>query len=186
MKTTMIVFAAVLVGIAGMGTGCRSHAVSKEPDEVDQAIDEAIVLGADIPPAKRGIVGRMLRLNEKDLLLGLRTYADLSGGRYPTSLETKSTLKEIETNKLGSNLTDTPKSQKDQMVMDIFFATAFYDKLNREKRSAQYHGDAVSRQDAGRVLISWTEPKERYRVVFGDLTAKTLSAAQFAQLSQSP
>jgi hypothetical protein len=184
MKTTMVVFAAVLAAVAGIG--CRCHGASKEPDEVDQAIDEAIVRGADIPPAKRGLIGRMLRLNEKDLLLGLRTYADLSGGRYPTSLETEITLKEIETNQLGSNLTDTPKSQKDQMVMDIFFATAFYDKLSREKRGVQYHGDTVGRQDAGKVLISWTESKQRYRVVFGDLTAKTLSAEQFAQLPQSP
>ena len=143
-------------------------------------------MGADIPPAKRGVIGRMLRLNEKDLLLGLRTYADLSGGRYPTSLETKSTLKEIETNRLGANLTDVPKSQKDQMLLDIFFATVFYDKLIREKRGAEYHGDTVNRQDAGKVLVSWTEPKQRYRVVFGDLTAKTLSAKQFAQLAQSP
>jgi len=92
-------------------------------------------------------------------------------------------LKEIEANRLGSNLTDTPKSQKDQMVLDIWFATAFYDKLNREKRGAQYHGATVSRQDAGKVLISWTESQERYRVVFGDLTAKTLSAEQFTKLA---
>jgi len=184
MKSTSVLFAVVLVGVAGLGIGCRSQTVSREPDDVNEAIDKAVAMGADIPPAKRGIVGRMLRINEKDLLLGLRTYADLSGGRYPTSLETKNTLKEIETNRLGSNLTDTPKSQKDQMLMDIFFATVFYDKLIREKRSAQYHGDTVSRQDAGKVLISWTESKERYRVVFGDLTAKTLSAEQFTKLAQ--
>jgi hypothetical protein len=184
MKTTMVVFVAMLAAVAGIG--CRCHGASKERDEVDHAIDEAIVRGADIPPAKRGIIGRMLRLNEKDLLLGLRTYAELSGGRYPISLETEITLKEIETNRLGSNLTDTPKSQKDQMVLDIFVATAFYDKLKREKRAAQYHGDTVNRQDAGRVLLSWNESKDRYRVVFGDLTAKTLSPEQLARLPQSP
>ena len=186
MKTIAIAFTAVIVGVAAFAIGCRLQNVSKEPDDVDRAIDEAVVIGADIPPAKRGMIGRMLRINEKDLLLGLRTYAELSGGRYPTSLETKSTLKEIDTNRLGSNLTDTPKSQKDQMLMDIFFATVFYDKLNREKRGAQYHGDTVTRQDAGKVLMSWTESKEQYRVVFGDLSAKSLSAEQLMQLPQSP
>jgi len=176
----------MLGGVAAFGIGCRSQAVSKEPDDANEAIDKAVAMGADIPPAKRGTISRMLRLNENDLLLGLRTYADLSGGRYPGCLDTKSTLKEIETNRLGSNLTDATKSQKDQMLMDIFFATAFYDKLNRENRGAQYHGDAVARQDAGKVLISWTDSKERYRVVFGNLTTKTVSAAQFAQLAQSP
>jgi hypothetical protein len=181
MKIIMVVFVAVLAG-----AGCRSQAVSKEPDDVNEAIDKAVVMGADVPPAKRGMIVRMLRVNEKDLLLGLRTYADLSGGCYPTSLDTKSTLKEIETNRLGENLTDTPKSQRDQMVMDIFFATVFYDKLNREKRGAQYHGDSVGRQDAGKVLVSWTESKERHRVVYGDLKAETVSAHQFARLTASP
>jgi hypothetical protein len=179
----MTVFVAATMVIMA---GCRSQATSKEPDDANEAIDKAVAMGADIPPAKRGIIGRMLRLNENDLLLGLRTYADLSGGRYPTSLDTKSTLKEVETNKLGANLTNTPKSQKDQMLLDIFFATVFYDKLNRENRGAQYHGDAVRRQDAGKVLVCWTESEDRYRVVFGDLTAETLSAAQFSQLAQSP
>ncbi len=186
MKTTTMALSAILVGVAGSVIGCGPKTASNKPDDVDQAIDQAIVMGADIPPAKRGIVGRMLRLNEKDLLLGLRTYSDLSGGRYPTSLDTEITLKEVETNRLGANLTDVPKSQKDQMLLDIFFATAFYDKLKREKRAAQYHGDTVSRHDAGKVLISWTEPKQRYRVVFGDLTAKTLSSEQFSQLTLSP
>lgn len=178
MKTLMIVFSAVL-----MTAGCSSRTTSKKPDDVNEAIDKAVVMGADIPPAKRGLVVRMLRINEKDLLLGLRTYADLSGGRFPTSLDTKVTLQEVETNRLGENLKDTPKSQKDQMLQDIFFATVFYDKLNREKRDALYHGDSVTRQDAGRVLVSWTESKQRYRVVYGDLKAETVSAKQFAQLS---
>jgi hypothetical protein len=176
----------MLVGVAGFVIGCRSRTASNQPDEVDQAIDQAIVMGGDIPPEKRGVVGRMLRLNEKDLLLGLRTYADLSGGRYPTSLETRSTLKQVETDRLGSSMPELSKSRKEQMLRDIFFATAFYEKLQRENRDVQYHGDTVSRQDAGKVLISWTEPKQRRRVVFGDLTAKTLSVKQFAQLPQSP
>ena len=180
MKTIMIVCVTLLIG-----AGCRSQASSKEPDDINEAVDKAVVMGADIPPAKRGLIVRMLRINEKDLLLGLRTYADLSGGRYPASLDTKSTLKEIEANKLGSNLKDTPKSQKDQMLTDIFFATVFYDKLNREKRGAQYHGDAVTRGYAGKVLVSWSESQGRYRVVFGDLVAKTLSAEQFTQFAPS-
>ncbi|MBN1506958.1 MAG: hypothetical protein JW955_08935 [Sedimentisphaerales bacterium] len=185
-KSTAILFSVMLIGITACGAGCGSRAVSQEPDDVNETIDKAVAMGADIPPAKRGLVRRMLRLNEKDLLLGLRAYADLSGGRYPTSLDTRTTLKEVEANELGANLTHTAKSQKDQMLQDIFFATVFYDKLNREDRGAQYHGDTVARQDASKVLVSWTKSKEQYRVVFGDLTARTLSAAQFTQLAQSP
>jgi hypothetical protein len=165
MKSTMIIVVAVLVEAAGLGIGCRSQAASREPDDVNETIDKAVAMGADIPPARRGLVGRMLRLNEKDLLLGLRTYADLSGGRYPTRLDTESTLKEIEANRLGADLTDVPKDQKDRMLKDIFFATAFYDKLVREKRGAQYHGDSVTGHDGDKVLISWMEPKQQYRVV---------------------
>ena len=140
--------------------------------------------GADIPPAKRNLVLRVLRLSEKDLVLGLRTFADLSGGHYPTSLDTKSTFKQVETDRLGSSMPELSESKKEQMLQDIFFASAFYEKLQRENRSVQYHGDTVGRQDAGKVLVCWTESKGRHRVVLGDLSIRTVSSQQLAELEQ--
>ncbi len=182
MKIVIIVCAVASLGVFATA-GCRSKTVSQEPDEVNQAIDQAVEAGPKIPPSKRNLVIRMLRLSEKDLILGLRTFADLSGGRYPTNLETKSTLKQVDTERLGSSIPDLSENRKKQMLLDIFFASAFYDKLNREKRDVQYHGDAVGRQDTGKVLLSWAESKGHHRVVFGDLTIQTLSSQQLATIS---
>ncbi|MEN6576158.1 MAG: hypothetical protein ABFD90_07430 [Phycisphaerales bacterium] len=183
MKTVIIVSTVASLGVLAATIGCRSKAVSQEPDEVNAVIDKAVEAGADIPPSKRSMVVRMLRLSEKDLILGLRTFAELSGGRYPDDLETKSMLRQVDAERLGSSRPDLSESRRRQMLMDIFFASAFYDKLKREKRDVQYYGDTVGRQDAGKVLMRWTESKDRYKVVLGDLAIRTLSSQQLAELT---
>ncbi len=184
MKPSRIMLICAWVGFTAVAVGCRSRAVPEEPNDANAAIDQAVAAGADIPPAKRNIVLRMLRLSEKDLILGLRTFADLSGGRYPTTLDTKSTLKQVETDRLGSSMPELSKSRKEQMLQDIFFASAFYEKLQRENRGVQYHGDTVRREDVGKVLMRWAESKGRHRVVLGDLSVRTLSSQQLAEFEQ--
>jgi len=71
---------------------------------------------------------------------------------------------------------------KKQKLQDIFFATAYYDKLVREKKDVAYYGDAVSATDAGKVLIRWKTERDKYRVVFGDLTAKDVTADELKTL----
>jgi hypothetical protein len=177
MKGATILCLVLLAASVAAGTGCRSQAVRDESDDADVAIDQAVARGADIPPDKRGIVTRMLHLSEKDLVLGLYTFADLSAGRYPMSLETRSTLQEVEV-ELKPEMS---KSTKERMLQDIFFATAFYEKLQRERRSVQYHGAAVSRQDGSKILMSWSLSKDRHRAVLGDLSLCTLTTKQLAQ-----
>jgi hypothetical protein len=183
MKSAIILCTAASLGVL-VAAGCRSRAVPEQPDDVNEVIDKAIEAGADIPPSKRNMVVRMLRLSEKDLILGLRTFAELSGGHYPACLETQSVLKQVEADRLGSSTPNLSKSSKEQMLLDIFFATVFYDKLKREKRDVQYHGDTVGWQDAGKMLLCWTESKGRHKVVFGNLTIRTLSSQQLAKLQK--
>ena len=184
-KTTRIREVGVVsLGVFATTVGCRSKAVSREPDEVNAVIDKAVEAGAKIPPSQRNLVIRMLRLSEEDLILGLRTFAELSGGRYPADLETKSTLRQVDAERLGSSMPDLSESRRNQMLMDIFFASAFYDKLKREKRDVQYYGGTVGRKDAGKVLMCWTESKGGHKGVLGDLTIRTLSSRQLADLQK--
>ncbi len=183
MRIAAVMFAAAM---AGWMVGCQSNTVSPKPDDVNDTIDHAVAMGADIPPDKRPLVVRMLQLDEKDLVLGLRTYAELSGGHYPTKLDAKSTLKQVETDRLGASRSDLSESRKKEMLQDIFFASTFYDKLVREGHSVQYHGDTVSRQDAGKILVAWNSSKQQFRVILGDLSARTLSTQQFSELARSP
>ncbi len=184
MRILPILLAAGAVGMVMVTSGCHSQAVSNEPNDVNAALDKAAAAGADIRSTERPLVVRMLSLSEKDLITGLRTFAKLSGGHYPTSLDTRSTLKQVETDRLGSSMPELSESKKKQMLHDIFFASAFYEKLQRENRNVRYDGDTVDPEDDGKMLMRWTESKGRYKVVFGDLSVRTLSAQQLAEFDR--
>lgn len=140
---------------------------------VDKAIAKAIAMGADVPTEKRDIVARMLSLNEKDLIPGLRAFAEFSGGRYPSKLDPKTAIKETHT--LGPKLTEIPKSQRQAKVQDIFFAATYYDKLVRQKKNVAYYGDKVTAKDSDKVLIRWEIGEDKYRVIYGDLSVKDVT-----------
>jgi hypothetical protein len=179
--------ARLLVGVVGFAvvvTGCQSPAVPKESDHGDEVIDKAVAAGADIPPDKRSLVARMLSLSEKDLIRGLRTFAELSGGRYPTRLDTKTTVKEADG--LGSSLREMSESEKKQKMQDIFFASAFYEKLGRENRDVVYHGDVVGADDTERILLRWRIARDDYRVVHADLRCESVTHVQLAALEVGP
>jgi hypothetical protein len=186
MRNLLVMSAAGAVGIIAMTSGCHSQAVSEEPNDVNAVMDKAVAAGADIRPKERPLIARMLSLSEKDLITGLRTFAELSGGHYPARLDTRSTLKQVETDRLGSSTPELSESRKEQMLQDIFFASAFYEKLQRENRNVQYHGDTVNRDDAEKVLLCWSQAQDRYRVVLGDLRARTLSAEQLTRFAPAP
>ena len=88
MKTSVTLCAVLLATTFGAAAGCRSETVPQETHDVNAVIDQAVAYGADIPAGKRNTVIRMLSLSEKDLILGLRVFATLSGGRYPARLDT--------------------------------------------------------------------------------------------------
>ncbi len=172
------------VGLAVVVTGCQPRTVPNESDHVDEVIDKTVAAGADVPPDKRGLVARMLSLSEKDLITGLRTFAELSGGRYPTRLDTKTTVKEADG--LGSSLPEMSENEKKQKIQDIFFASAFYEKLGREHRDVAYHGDVVGADDTERILIRWRIAGESYRIIRADLRCETVTRVQLAELEAGP
>ena len=145
-------------------------------------LEKATKMGADIPADKRNVVARMLGLNEKDLILGLGAFAELSDGRYPSRLDSKTTITEM--NNLGENWTGIPKNEQEAKAQDIFFASAYYDKLVREKKDVAYYGDKVTTRDSDRVLMRWKISKDEYRVIFGDLTIKKIPAEGLTDLEK--
>lgn len=147
-------------------------------------LDKAIAMGADIPADKRDIVTRMLNLNEKDLIAGLKVFAELSGGRYPSKLDAKSTIKEADG--LDTDiLRDASEEVKKQKVQDIFFAATYHDKLVREKKDVMYYGDKVTAEDIDEILVRWKVAKGKYRVVCGNLTIQSVTAKELAELERA-
>ncbi|MHC4623815.1 MAG: hypothetical protein ACYS4W_07920 [Planctomycetota bacterium] len=151
-----------------------------DDQEKEKVLDLASKMsGKKFSAEERNIISRMLGLNEGDLIKGLAVFAVLSGGRYPSELDAKTTIKE--TDRLGQN----SKVSRDEMkkrAQDIFFAAAYYEKLVREKKDVAYYGDKVTFEDIGKVLMRWKTSDGEYRVIFGDLSGTTVAGTKLAEL----
>ncbi|MHC4566039.1 MAG: hypothetical protein ACYTE3_09805 [Planctomycetota bacterium] len=148
----------------------------------DKLLDTALeISGAKLPPDKRGMVGRMLSLNEKDLVKGLGVFVDLSEGRYPSKLDAKTTIQESDG--LGKNR-KMSKDERKAKAQDIFFASAYHDKLVREKKDVAYYGDKITIEDPDKVLMRWKLSKDKYRVIFGNLTRKSVTVEKLVEFEK--
>lgn len=58
----------------------------------------------------------------------------------------------------------------------------FYEYLVRQGRDAAYYGHSIDPDDKDAVLIQWKLDKGRYRVIFGDLRTKTVTAEELIKL----
>ena len=167
------------------------HFLETPPDkEIDRnakhVLEAAIQLGADIPKDKRAIVLRMLSLKEEDLIKGLATYLEFSGGTYPPTMN----FDESFVRHLDGFLNDAYKQQKldknqgEAKTLDIGFAAFFYDKLTRQKKDPAYYGDKLTVEDSDKIVVRWKISKNQYRVVFGNLTRKTVTAEELSELEK--
>jgi hypothetical protein len=52
----------------------------------------------------------------------------------------------------------------------------------RQDKDTAYFGDTVTAKDSDAVLMRWEISDGRYRVIFGDLSTKDISADQLAEL----
>jgi hypothetical protein len=156
----------------------------------EKLLDMALkISGAQVPPGKRGKVLRMLGLNEKDVIRGLGVWLELLDGRYPNSLEPKVAIKQagsLITVKYGNRKQASQEKKKEieEKGYDVFFASAFYDKLVRAKKDVAYYGDKITVEDSSKVLMRWKLSKDKYRVVFGNLTRKTVTVKELAELEK--
>ena len=143
------------------------------------------ISGAKLPPDKRGKVSRILDLSEKDVIRGLGVWLELLDGRYPDSLDPKASIKQADSLlKAKYGVSSTNKKEAEEKAYDIFFASAFYEKLIREKKDVAYYGDKITGEDSSKVLMRWKISDDQYRVVFGNLTRKSVTAERLAELEK--
>lgn len=177
----LVVSLPLLMYGCGEKTSGKMASSQTEQSKSEKLLDKSLELsGKKLSTKERSVALRMLSLNEKDLIQGLTAFLELSGERYPTSLEAKATIPEtkrlLKARSVGSN-----KEVKEK-TYDIFFASAFYDKLIREKRNVAYYGDRVTSNDVDKVLMWWKTSEDNYRIIFGDLTEENVSAEQLEEL----
>ncbi len=90
---------------------------------------------------------------------------------------------------LGGNTKVDEASEENKKIIEdkaygLFFASTFYDKLVREKKDVAYYGDKITVEDSDKVLMRWKLSKDKYRVVFGNLTRKSVTAEKLAELEK--
>ncbi|MEN6383976.1 MAG: hypothetical protein ABFD79_02130 [Phycisphaerales bacterium] len=130
-------------------------------------------------PYKLGVVGRMLTVDEKDLIKGLQSFNELTG-KYPSKLDSNTVIPELveilkakaAKGEIDSAKMNVPEKEilRDK-VMDVFFASMFWKTLGSKQ---PYYMSCVNEADKDKVLASWQVSKNKRRVIYGGLIAETI------------
>ncbi len=116
---------------------------------------------------------------------GLRFFAEMTGGKYPSELVMTTISKELR-KAMKANIesgTGEKRGKPDiQRMMGLQMAGAFVGGLRSEDKEPAYYGDSVTAGDVDKVLLRWKLDDGQYRVIFGDLRIEDVSAEQLAEL----
>ena len=121
---------------------------------------------------------------------GLRGFAKITEGKYPTNLDIMTTGKEIRDafitmrQKQDISREEKPTQEEMENILSIQGVCMFYGKLVKENKDAAYYGGSVTAQDVEKVLLRWKISDQQYRVIFGDLSTLDVSYDELAQLEK--
>jgi outer membrane lipoprotein-sorting protein len=117
--------------------------------------------------------------SEKDLLLLLRAWAGGNDGVFPDSL-----LDFADWFKAYPKY-DWSKEKQDEKTMRMAISRAFF-KLKAEQQYWVYRGKGVKRGDAKKAIFWSPAGKDKYRVIYGDLSVRLVSKKDLPQSHSSP
>lgn len=124
--------------------------------------------------------------NEDTAINGLKLFAELTDGRYPSNLALLTLMKEITeelTKKYGIKIIEK-QDEYTSALTDILQAGSFYAQLAGAEKEAVYYGDSVTSENPEAVLLRWKVSDNEYRVIFGDLSVGNATAEELANLEQ--
>jgi hypothetical protein len=119
---------------------------------------------------------------------GLRNFAKYTDGQYPSSMVLTIACKEM-LNAWQASVNWEPRritEEEYQQFQSILSTCLFYAKLEKQDKDPAYYGNNVTTDDANAVLMRWKVSDDEYRVIFGNLTTKNISAEQLAALENNP
>jgi len=128
-------------------------------------------------------------ITEETAIKGLRLFAELAK-HYPANPSTNKWKFDEQVGKLmgynsWKNLSDDEKTKRNNDVLAPMTAfNWFYCDLVRNKKNPAYYGETVEPGDADKVLLRWRLDEGQYRVIFGDLMAKTVTAEELDKLEK--
>jgi hypothetical protein len=170
--------------------GAKSIDMTIEEFQWDTEVDSAIFV-ADIPQGYELIMNADMRgtTSDEGIVEGLAFFADLSGGRYPKTLSTVSVMQEIGDilrAKYGNRKPPPPSKEQMQKLVKLQLGCTFFAQAARDsEKDMAYYGQEVGPDDTNKVLLRWKLDNGQYRVIFGDLTTKDVSAQQLAEIEKT-
>jgi hypothetical protein len=136
----------------------------------------------EIPEDETNVV---ITADEKSTLQGLGFFAEQTDGRYPTDLSEMTIGRELREARRAKFGGDAPWPDN-QKVFFLQMAIRFYTGLVIEDKEPAYYGDMVTAEFPNAVLMRWRENDGLYKVIFGDLSTRKVTANQLALLEAIP
>ena len=122
---------------------------------------------------------------------GLRGFAKITEGKYPTNLDLMTVGKEIGEafvalrQRQGKSPEEKPTQEEMENMLSIQGACMFYGNLVKEEKDAAYYGDKVTTRDVNKVLMRWKISDDQYQVILGDLSTLDVSTNKLAELEKT-
>jgi outer membrane lipoprotein-sorting protein len=145
---------------------------------------------------------KMPSASEEGAIEGLRFCEQLLG-RYPKKIDMMNLMREVmairDVNNpteaalklkeaISKDMNNLPDEEKARKILEIMrpvqSLSMFYMMLVQDGKEAAYYGEFVGPDDADAVLMRWKISENRYRVIFGDLTAEDVTAEQLEELEK--
>lgn len=125
--------------------------------------------------------------NGEELIDALKVFQELTGGRYPKSLNPMDLSRElIDLAKDGSKAEMVGQMGQDK-VMKMTMAVTNFQMLTMQNADPKYYGDTVQPGEGDKVLVRWkVQGSENYRVIYGDLHTEEVTAERLAELETQP
>jgi len=117
--------------------------------------------------------------NEENTIKGLKLFVD-SVNKYPVDIK-RSGVEYM----INEDISD--QEEKIRKMGELLISrtpAVFYNTLANENKEPVYYGETVEPGDSSKVLLRWKLDDGQYRVIFGDLSAKTVTAERLAELEK--
>ncbi|MHC4726338.1 MAG: hypothetical protein ACYS17_03850 [Planctomycetota bacterium] len=141
---------------------------------------------------------KMPSMTEEAALEGLKFFAEIAG-KYPNKVDLMSLVQEFQTLKDRKDLTEAGKRLSEEMgtltmeerstkimglMQPVQSLGMFYLTLMQDKKEPVYYGQSVGLDNIDAVLMRWKVSEGQYRVIFGDLSARDVSADELTRLEK--
>jgi len=142
----------------------------------------------NIPEDYKLIADIQMSSDEKSVIEGLRFFAELTGGKYPSEMSLTKVTQELQ-DAVEARFAEKPEDalgeEYVQKMVSLQMLFTFYAGLVAGDKDPAYYGHKVTAEFPEAVLMRW-KVDDKYRVIFGDLTVGDVTPDELTELEAAP